>query len=108
MKSYALEPEFGIPAHAFAIDLGVNQDEQEAIFYSIGVRLDTLGPNGFSVDTERLGAASMAVYETNTRAMLAERNHLWIEMEGRGIDPCSSQHRSDLPSASIATWKRPC
>ena len=81
-----LEPEFGIPAHAFAIDLGVNQDEQEAIFYSIGVRLDTLGPNGFSVDTERLGTASMAVYETNTRAMLAERSYLWIEMEGRGID----------------------
>ena len=81
-----LEPEFGIPAHAFTIDLGVNQDDQEAIFYSIGVRLDTLGPNGFSVDTERLGTASRAVYETNTRAMLAERSHLWIGMEGRGID----------------------
>ena len=81
-----LEPEFGIPGHTFAIDVQVNQNEQEEIFYSIAIRLDTLGPNGFSVDAERLGTASRVVYETDTGAMLAEKSRLWIEMEGRGID----------------------
>ena len=81
-----LDPEFSIPHSTFSIDVQVEHSRQDKIFYSIAVWFDAFGPNGFSVDRERLGTASRVVYETNTDAMLAEKGRLWITMEGRGID----------------------
>ena len=80
-----LDPEFGIPYSTFAIDVQVELGGLEEISYSIAIWFDAFGPSGFSVDQEGLSTASRVVYQTDTRAMLAERGHLWIEMEGRGI-----------------------
>ena len=74
-----LDPEFSIPHSTFSIDVQVEQDGREELFYSISVWFDAFGPSGFTVSKEKLSTESGPVYTIDHTGSEYADSLMWVQ-----------------------------
>ena len=73
-----LDPEFSIPHSTFSIDVQVEQDGREKLFYSISVWFDA-SVRGFTVSKEKLSTESGLVYTIDHTCSEYAESLMWVK-----------------------------
>ena len=74
-----LEPEFNISHSTFSLDVQVELDGREKLFYSMSVWFDAFGPRGFTVSKEELNTESGPVYTIDHTGSEHAESLMWVQ-----------------------------